>query len=262
MSAEIASSVSTEDVDWVLLSAESRPEGLASFRNDHAAFELPVEVLPLTEAHEVDFRELTQIDLIDTGAYEWAPAEVGKAMSHWLAWHQAVESGRVTIILQDDAVLRRDFKARVRGLLDSMPDGWDLLQLGYDIRAAIDFQITPDCRFSGRFLRQFPTDHDLRDFAKVTEPVVAMRMFNAFGNFAYAVTPEGAQRLIDLCFPLTTNAVTIPALGGRIRTTNIDLVMNQHFGTMQAYVTFPPVALSRESATAPQPDAGQPESGA
>jgi GR25 family glycosyltransferase involved in LPS biosynthesis len=262
MSAEIAPPVVAEDLDWLLLSAEGEPEKLAAFRKDHDSFELPLEVVPLTEAHEVDFRELRQIDLMNSDAYEWAPAEVGKAMTHWLAWHQAVESRRVTCIFQDDAILRRDFKSRLAGLLASMPAGWDMLQLGYDIQSAIDFQITPDCRFNGRFLRPFPTEYDLGNFVRLATPVVALRMFNVFGNFAYLVTPEGAQKLIDNCFPLSTKAVTIPALGGRVRTTNIDLVMNQHFGSMEAYVAFPPLALSRETGTSAPGASGQPAAGA
>jgi glycosyl transferase family 25 len=234
-----------EDIDWVLLTAESKPERLKQFNSDNGHLGLQVEIVSATEAGDIDLRELAQIELISPEAADWDRGAVANALSHWLCWHQAVESGRPAGVLQDNAVLRRDFNARVRGLLSATPEGWEFLKLGYNTHSGIDFQITPDCRYRGQFAHRRPPQEDLDLFAATITPVTSMRLFTAFGAFAYIVTPSGAQRLIDSCFPLATRALYVPALHGRIRTTGIDGVMNQYYGAMQAFVSFPPLALSR-----------------
>lgn len=245
MNATLRSNI-VEDIDWVVLSPESTPERLVKFNLTNGHLGLPLEVVAPTEGSEVDLRELAQLDLVDPETIdEWNADGVANALSHWLCWHQAVETQRVTCVLDDSAVLRRDFVPRVLGLLDVVPDGWQFLQLGYDTQSAIDFHITPDCRYRGRFTRATAHEEDLETFAATTSPVVPLRLFNAFGGFAYIVTPDGAQELIDQCFPLMTKVVNVPCLQGRIRTRTIDAVMNQFFGAMPAYVCFPPLALTR-----------------
>ncbi len=236
---------SIDDIDWVVLNAESQPERLAEFNSANGDLGLPIEVVAATERRDIDFRELVQLDLVDPEIEEWNAEGVANALSHWLCWHQAVESQRPVGILRDSAILRRDFRARVEGLLGGIADGWEYLQLGCDTLSGIDVQITPDCRYRGRFTRDQSNADDLATFAAVVTPVVPMRMFNAFGDFAYIVTPAGAQFLIDQCFPLTMRVLGVPALRGNIRTTSIDGVMNRFFSSMQAYVSFPPLALGR-----------------
>lgn len=234
-----------EDIDWLVLSAESRPERLAQFKSTNGHLGLPIEVVAASEAREVDLRELAQIDLVDPEIDEWDAEGVANALSHWLCWHQAVETQRTICIFQDSAVLRHDFVPRVQGLLGVIPEGWEYLQLGINTQSGIDFQITPDCRYRGRFTRETAREADLETFMAAVTPVVPLRLFNAFGGFAYMVTPAGAQRLIEQCFPLATQVLNVPCLRGRIRTNSIDAVMNQFFGSMPAHVCFPPLALSR-----------------
>jgi hypothetical protein len=243
-------STKVEDIDWVVLSAESTPERLAQFNSTNGHLGLPVEVVAATEGREVDFRELVQLDLVDPEIHDWDAEGVANALSHWLCWHQAVETQRPTCVFRDSAVLRRDFVPRALGLVDAVPDGWEFLQLGCDTQSGIDFQITPDCRYRGRFTRGTALEEDLEIFVATATPVVPLRLFNAFGAFAYVVTPAGAQRLIDQCFPLATRVLNVPCLRGRIRTTSIDGVMNQFFGSMPAHVCFPPLALSRAAPAA------------
>lgn len=240
----------TDDIDWVVLSAESTPERLAQFDSANGYLGLPIEVVAVTEGRDIDLRELVQIELVDPDIDEWGAGAVATALSHWLCWHQAVETQRPTCVFQDSAVLRRDFVPRVQGLLDAIPNGWEYLQLGCDTQSGIDFQITPDCRYRGRFTRDRANDEDLEIFAAAVTPVVPLRLFNAFGGFAYIVTPAGAQRLIEQCFPLATRVLNVPCLKRRVRTTSIDTVMNQFFGSMPAHVCFPPLALSRAEPSA------------
>lgn len=234
------------EVDGVLLSVDSQSELTARFHDRHGQLGIAVEVLPVTEAADVDLQELAQLDLLTAEMEDWAPAEIGRAISHWVCWHQAVETQRATCILQVDAVLRSDFLPRLRGLLAGLPPNWDILQLGFDTRLGIDFRIAPDCRFQGQFTRPHASEEDLEKFRAVTTALVPVRMFTALGSFAYVVSPAGAQKLIDGCFPLATKSFTVPALKGRIRTIAIDAVMNALYGEMEAYMSFPPLALSSE----------------
>lgn len=235
-----------EDIDWVVLSAESAPQQLEQFRRVNAGVNLPFEASPATEGKDVDLRELVEIELLDRENEDWDAASVANALSHWMCWHQAVETQRPVAVLQDDAVLRHDFVARLKTVLEGLPDGWEYLQLGFNLRFGVDLMVTPDCRYRAQFTRRTSVVNDLEIFMDTVSPVVPLRMFNAFGAFAYIITPAAAKLLIDSCFPLRTEVLYVPCLKGRIRTTGIDEVMNRFFGDLQSYASFPPLAMSRE----------------
>jgi len=232
------------DLDWIVLSLERTPERLARFQADSARLGLPIETVAATDGRETNPQELAELGLIVPGRMNgWDADSVGNALSHWLCWHQTIESERPTCIFEDDAFLRGDFVERVLGLLDELPPDWDLLLLGYNTNSTIEVAITPDCYYRAHFARRNDSAEELASFAAADGAVVAMRLHHAFGSFAYLVSPAGAQKLIDGCFPLAGRYVSVPALGADIRATTLDGIMNAVFATTQAYAAFPPLAL-------------------
>ncbi len=231
-----------EDIDWVVLNLERSPEQLARFRQANDRHRLPIELVPATDGLEVNLRELTDLGLaMPEDIEEWDRDAIGSALSHWLCWYQAVESGRPVGIFEDRALLRHDFPQRVTGLFGKLPPDWEMVQLGYNTDAVLDVQVSPVCRFRGVFSTKY-TYGDPADFVNQREPVGPVRVFNAFGTFAYVVTPAGAQKLIDACFPLSTRTVSIPAMSIRLRATSLDALMNNVFSELQVYACLPPLA--------------------
>ena len=71
----------------------------------------------------------------------------------------------------------------------------------------------------------------------------------AFGTCAYVVSPTGAQKLIDKCFPLSWTLHYVRQLKIVVRAVTGDVVMNSLYGEMAAYLCVPPIALVRNDKT-------------
>lgn len=233
------------DIDWVVLSLERLPGRLARFWADNGALGLPIESVPATDGVDMDRQELAQLDLLlPDQMHGWTDDAIGNAFSHWLCWHRAVESNRPICILEDRALLRRDFVSRLPGLLAAMPPGWDLLHLGNNTNSIVEFKITPDCTLHGEFAGPFVSATSLEIFAGTVDAVAPLRLHNAFGSFAYVVSPAGAQRLIDACFPLAANVITLsPRQHAQLWAVTVDGLMNRVYQSIEAYLCFPPIAL-------------------
>jgi len=68
-----------------------------------------------------------------------------------------------------------------------------------------------------------------------------MRLITAFGTVCYSVSPQGAKSLLQRCFPLKNEIVSIPSLDRRFLSFGIDSIMNKHYSALKSYVCFPPL---------------------
>jgi glycosyl transferase, family 25 len=66
----------------------------------------------------------------------------------------------------------------------------------------------------------------------------------AFGTMCYSISPAGASKFLDLCFPLRQLTVEIPELGFKVDNVGLDAVMCQQFRETSSWACFPPLALS------------------
>ncbi len=234
--------VMTTDVDWVVISLRRTPERLESFRAINGNIDLPMETLEAVDGQQLDRDEVVRSGLLGT-ADEWGTGAIGAALSHRLCWLRAVETGRHVGILEDDVYLRHDFVERLGDLLAEMPPGWDILHLGFNTDAILDLAVIPGCNARGGFTVQYPTKEDCELFARSSGCVTPVRFHNAFGNCAYVVSPGGAQKFLDGCFPLNMDVVVVPAYEAYIRPHSKDVLMNRLYRGMSAYLCMPPIVM-------------------
>ena len=71
------------------------------------------------------------------------------------------------------------------------------------------------------------------------------RLFNAFGIVGYAVSPRGAQAMKQRCLPLRNVDISIPGLGRAVPNRALDVVLNDVYPRVNAYVSFPPLIMTR-----------------
>jgi hypothetical protein len=76
-----------------------------------------------------------------------------------------------------------------------------------------------------------------------------MRLHGAFGIVAYTVSVKGAQRLLDKCFPLRNEVITIPTLHRQMWNCGLDVVLNKIYPTLQAHVSVPPLVWTENDKT-------------
>ncbi len=85
-------------------------------------------------------------------------------------------------------------------------------------------------------------------FARSQAPApTPLQCFQAWGTLCYAVSPKGAQRLLDLCFPLSS-ATEIFMFGQNrgLKPYTLDGMINlaMQRAPVSAYCVFPPLAVS------------------
>mmetsp|Transcript_49020 Transcript_49020/g.129516 ORF Transcript_49020/g.129516 Transcript_49020/m.129516 type:complete len:272 (-) Transcript_49020:68-883(-) len=122
---------------------------------------------------------------------------VGCALAHREAWRGAAKFGGTTLIFEDDVVFfARGFDARFKAIAASLPPGWDICYFGYHGGAP------------------GPTDsmEDGYDILRAEGLVT--------GLYCYAVSSKGAEKLIDLVFPLQVQ---------------VDVAISMHFHELSAW---------------------------
>jgi glycosyl transferase, family 25 len=232
----------TPDIDWVVISLKRTPERLELFQLINAQVGLRYEVLAAVDGMTVDPQRLIDQRLTVEGL-DWKPGAIGAALSHLLCWERAVETGRAVGILEDDVFLRHDFLRSSEQVMGALPPDWDIIHLGFNTDSVFDLEIHPGCNVRGGFSVWFPTFEDCERFVVSTDPAVPVKMHNSFGNCCYVVSPSGARKLIDGCFPMSRRAIPIPTLKAMLLPASKDALMNEQYRTMAAYVSVPPIAV-------------------
>jgi glycosyl transferase family 25 len=174
---------------------------------------------------------------------------VGCAASHFRIWQQTVESGTPALVFEDDAVLRNDIKERLDFVLSTLMN-WDYIALGYNTDLVLDLEWAPGMRAMLTFQPKYPSDENAVVFQVSTAQVAAIRLNNCFGTPSYVVSPAGARKLLQLCFPMDNRSYPIPAFGATARVVGIDAMLNTVFASVRAFACFAPLVVTKnEQAT-------------
>jgi GR25 family glycosyltransferase involved in LPS biosynthesis len=232
-----------EDVDWLVISLRRTPERLAAFSAINGHLGLPIETMEAVDGQTLDRGDLDRDGIIAADS-PWGAGTIGASLSHRKCWEHAVETGRPVGIFEDDIYLRHDFVDRAQQAFAALPADWDLVHFGFNTDSVLNVEMLPDCLLEGRFSVDYPSHGDCLRFTRGTGHVALAKLHNLFGRCAYAVSPKGAQRLIEGCFPLNMRAVGVPGLPtGLLFPHSGDGVMNGLYREMSAYVCLPPIAM-------------------
>lgn len=180
---------------------------------------------------------------------KFSAGALGNALSHHALWTAAAQRGEPMLIAEDDACLRGDFVPRLQTLLKSLGAKFDIVFLGYNTNASIA-TTSPDGIKSVMLFDESVkrTPGYLDGFARTTLPApTPLACFQAWGTLCYAITPQGAQRLLKACFPLNANAdIMMFGQNRSIKAYTLDGMINHALqrDSVAAFCAFPPLALS------------------
>jgi hypothetical protein len=76
----------------------------------------------------------------------------------------------------------------------------------------------------------------------------------ALGLPCYSVSPKGARALRDFCLPLRPMQLRLPGENRFLRNIGIDCMMAALYPDLQAFASFPPLAVTRNEPAAGAPD--------
>lgn len=233
-----------------VLNLAHRPERLRRFLDWNGGHGLEFQVVPAVDGAQIDRAELVAQGLLAADNAAYSDGALGNALSHRAQWLACVEDDEPRLVCEDDACLHRSFVTQLPHLLRGLA-GCDLLFFGYNTDAPLAM-LLPDSMVSelyfGTLAERGPSYY--RDFAASTAPrprSVLHRAAMAWGTIAYAVSPAGARRLLDACFPLSSaQRVHFHFERRRVAPSALDGMINLALqgGRVRGLLCFPPLALS------------------
>lgn len=170
--------------------------------------------------------------------------QLGCALSHVALWRGAVVQNLAITVVEDDAILARNFERARDRFLRELPADWSIVLWGWNFDRSVWAEIPEGVAKS---VIQFDQD-ELRkniDVFRRSEVVHApIRLRHAFGSMAYSVSPGGAAALLKLCLPLARQFIRFEGFGIGIPNNGIDCMMVGAYPKLKAYVCMPPLVVS------------------
>jgi GR25 family glycosyltransferase involved in LPS biosynthesis len=232
-----------------VISLATREDRRAQFSVWNARAGIDIEYVDAVAGATLDRAALTVQRILTTSAKAFSQGALGNAISHRALWLSARTASQPTIIAEDDACLRGDFAVRAPALLRQLPIGWDIVFLGYNTDASIAVEGPEGIKAVFLFddvAKKTPGYFD--DFARKTAPAPAsLACFQIWGTLCYAISPQGADRLLSSCFPLDASTDLVLFGQGRvIRPYTLDGMINVALQRqpLSAWCAYPPLALS------------------
>jgi glycosyl transferase, family 25 len=200
----------------------------------------------------VDGRTLNVEALIANGTIDraaatthYTPGAIGATLSHDALWTKAIDAQQSITICEDDAIFNANYARSSRAVIDRLPADWDFILWGWNFDANLLIDFIPGvsaclCNFDQASARAGV--EAFRQQEIVSHPLLLLR---AFGVPCYSISPRGAQLLKSTCFPIRAIDIYFPGIDRHIPNVGIDVVMNNAYPNMKAYIAFPPLVLTK-----------------
>jgi glycosyl transferase family 25 len=167
----------------------------------------------------------------------------GVTLSHKQLWEHALMENTSVTVCEDDVILHPEFVARRQEVIESLGDSWDFVQWGWNFDACL---ITEMASLS-HCIMQFNQESLRANFQDyLSQPVrpTVQRLLSSFGICCYSISPQGALKFLNGCFPLETFDWLLPGTDASVPNYGIDVAMNQVYVSSESFVTLPPLAIS------------------
>jgi glycosyl transferase family 25 len=174
---------------------------------------------------------------------------IGCALSHYQLWSLCIEKNEILTIAEDDAIFRYDFIEKKSQVIQAIKD-WDIILWGWNFDSILALNALPQISPSVMVFDQHMLRSSVDKFQNSIEPSYPLRLDKCFGTPCYSISPEGAKKLISLCFPLQNFNLFFPLLNRSLPNNGIDIALNRVYAETQAYVSFPPLVVTENDHTA------------
>jgi GR25 family glycosyltransferase involved in LPS biosynthesis len=242
-------------VEVLYINLKKRPERNERFLQTNLAI-TTFQRLDAVEGLQVRWEDLLKEGLAQEPLPRYTPGAVGCALSHRKVWDLCIVRGTPVTVAEDDAVFNRYFEERAASVLARLPFNWDIVLWGWNFDSILHVEFIEGVKesvmkFDARNLglpqpgepaaQVAAGSRGASVFQQRDYDVLPLRLLGAFGTVCYSVSPSGAARLRDLCFPLRHEIISVPGLGRDLPNYGIDTVMNKHYRSLNSYVSFPPL---------------------
>ncbi len=165
----------------------------------------------------------------------------GCALSHLNMWKIAMESDCPTTVAEDDAIFRLDFLEKYSVVMAMLPADWDIILWGWNFDSILSVDILHDVSSTVMFFSQNGFRRGFEKFQELSVPSIPLRLEKCFGTPAYTISPSGAKKFKEQCFPMKNFELHFPWANRILQNTGIDVAMNRIYPTVNSFVAFPPL---------------------
>jgi len=169
----------------------------------------------------------------------------GAALSHLSLWDRAIEEKAPITIAEDDAIFRYDFHLRSEEIILQLPVDWDIVLWGWNFDSILSLLSMMSFSPAVVLFNQDMIRNNIDKFKLEKTNSYPLRLDKCFGIPAYTISPKGAGLFKSLCFPLKNFELFFPVLNKNIPNTGIDIAMNKVYSTTASFVSFPPLAITK-----------------
>jgi GR25 family glycosyltransferase involved in LPS biosynthesis len=226
-----------------VLNLDRRADKYESFLRQNGACGIAFERFSASDGSQMSEADVMALRLVAPGA-RFTRGAVGCAASHSRIWKSVVEQGVPALVFEDDAAIRHDVNERLATLLPALGN-WDYVAVGYNTDAVLEVEPAPGMKTVMTSLPKRPDDRTVALFQGSTTPVGAFRLVTAFGTSGYVVSPAGARKLLQLCFPIDNRSYARTLFGQTVEVpvSGIDHMLNCVYDSVEAYACFAPLVL-------------------
>jgi len=228
-----------------LINLDRSPERLADFWSANGHLK-SVTRFPAIDGGAVNLTDFVQAGTIreETGR-RYTRHALGVALSHLALWDKAIATGEMLTICEDDAIFNHQFEALSERMIGMLPVDWDIVMWGWNFVSALLFELLPNVSpclavFDEQQLRQ-----STGAFQAQTISARPFKLRQALGLVCYSISPKGAAALKQLCLPLRDTKVYCVAMSRELPTHAIDVAMMAHYEKLNAFVSFPPLVVTK-----------------
>jgi len=179
-------------------------------------------------------------DLTSTGNY--SKYALANALSHIELWKRCAQGDQMFVICEDDAEIHQDFDA----VISQIPKNFDFISFGWNFDADLWVSLYPNLSPVRMSFNQDAMRKNKSIY--LNNPIdcsfFKLHLFN--GTFCYAITPTGAAKFLEICYPLKNMiSLAIPDAGDiQITPAALDSAMPEAYQITNSFVCFPPLALA------------------
>ena len=174
----------------------------------------------------------------------YTPGAIGCALSHVALWKRAAASDTPLTICEDDAHFNRGFTRLAGGTIAKIAGGFDLILWGWNFDSVLAFNLWGISSCAAMFNPGQMLDA-LDRFKDVDFKPTLYRLQRAYGTVCYTLSPKGAALLLERALPLRPMEVFFPILNKKMPNTGIDVVLSHLYPQIAAFVSFPPLVLTK-----------------
>lgn len=227
-----------------VISLDKCPEKLAKFKKTNP-FLKNLRVFPAFDGAKLNIDVLIADKTITKGL-AYTEGALGCAYSHIRLWKYAAEELEYTTIIEDDAVLNKDFEKKSRETILSLPKDWDLIVWGWNFDCPMQFVLLDNISPAFCSFKQSDIDENISHFQDLNLKILPFRLQFCFGTPCYSVSPKGAKKLLASLLPLRNFTLQL----GDYMSPNkgIDIALVSQYNNLLSYVSVPPLALTANKA--------------